>query len=88
MRIARSITPPSSTAQSLFELLKKPTGLGKGTITLQCPAANTANILFGDSSFQPGFVAPGALLTLEHTDLKDVYVTGNNVNLLTVIQVQ
>lgn len=76
MRHIKVVTAPA-VAQSVYDLLGNLETRTAADIILQAPEANAANVNFGTSYAQPGFIIPGGSASLEVTSTKNTYVKGN-----------
>lgn len=84
MKFADDKAAPT-TAESLRSLFSVSEEHKTNTIILQCPTANLADVNFGTSSKQPGFIAPGGNAELGQSSLNDVHVKGNGADLLILL---
>ena len=55
------------------------------SIGLQAPAANSADINWGDTNTQPAFLPPGESVLLPIRNAKDIFLVGTSGDTLVVI---
>jgi len=86
MKHAKLVVAPA-TPESLFSLLSlgAPDISGITEVILQSIVGNAANVNFGNSAAQPGFLLTGTTITLTVDSLKNTFIKGNGADFVAIL---